>query len=104
MININGKQYSGNNLCVSGNRVYVDGKEVEAEDQKTITIVVDGNIEQLSVDSCKSVEIKGNVHSVKTVSGDVRCGNVCGSVQTVSGDVRCPTIGGNATTVSGDIG
>ena len=45
----------------------------------------------------------GTVGRVKTMSGDVHCGDVTGDVSTMSGDVTCGSIAGSAQTMSGDI-
>jgi DUF4097 and DUF4098 domain-containing protein YvlB len=47
--------------------------------------------------------ISGHAGEVRTVSGDVKCGDVAGNVTTVSGDVQAKTISGNVKTVSGDV-
>ncbi len=102
-ININGKEYSGSNLQIVNGIVKIDGKVVESHDKK-INIYVTGDITMLSVDSCDSLEITGEVKSVSSISGDVVInGNVDGNINTVSGDVKCRNHDGNATTVSGDI-
>ncbi len=104
MIKINGKTYSGNNIQISNSKVIIDGKDVTNDhDTKEITITVEGNIENLTVDHAKTVEVHGNVGSVKSGSADVTCGNVNGNVQTGSGDVECSHIVGNVQTGSGDV-
>lgn len=105
IIRINNKSYSGNNIVVSNNKVYIDGKLQEQDgDNKNISIVVEGDLGSLSVDMCDKVECKGNCGSVNTTSGDVVIdGNVSGSVQTVSGDVMCDDVSGGVSTVSGDV-
>lgn len=102
-VTINGITISGrNSVVVANGRVVVDGKDV-TPDAKAISIEVHGNIEELRVDACESVHVAGNVGSVGTVSGDVRCGDVGGNVATVSGDVECRKIAGSASSLSGDI-
>lgn len=49
------------------------------------------------------IEITGNVESIETESGDVRCNAVSGNVNTMSGDVTCDNIKGHCSTMSGDI-
>lgn len=100
---INGNTYSGNSIVVSNGKVIINGKDV-TPDSKEIYIKVEGNIEELKVDSCNKVEIVGDVSNVKTQSGDVEIsGNVGGSIQTMSGDVDCGNVGGSISTMSGDV-
>ena len=116
---------SGNgNVVINGNRVIVNGKLVKDfndVNEKTIYVIVNGDVGNLEVGCCEKVEVKGTVKSVKTqsgdvhvtgnveggltsTSGDVECGDVGGDVTTTSGDVKCKNISGNVKTVSGDIG
>ena len=102
-ITINGNTYSGNNIVVTNGKVIVNGKDV-TPDSKEINISVQGDIDELKVDSCNKVSVTGNVKSVSTKSGDIDiAGNVEGSVQTMSGDVDCGNINGAISTMSGDI-
>jgi hypothetical protein len=102
-ITINGNTYSGNNIVVTKGKVIINGKDV-TPDSKEININVEGNIEELKVDTCDSIIINGDVSNITTQSGDVEIsGNVTGSIQTMSGDVDCGTVGGSISTMSGDI-
>lgn len=107
MIKINGNIVGGNlvgrNVSVINGRVIVDGKDLTPE-EKVINIEVTGNIDLLSADACTQISVKGDVKTVKTMSGDVDIsGNVNGSVSTMSGDVTAQKIEGNASSMSGDI-
>lgn len=87
-ININGNDYVGNNIEISGKRIIIDGDVVQ----------------ELSGNVSLNITITGNCESVKTMSGDVVVkGIVHGDISTMSGDVRCGPIGGNVKTMSGDI-
>lgn len=100
---INSKSYVGNNLVMRNNRIFIDGKEV-TEDGKEINIIVQGNLNELTVDACNKVSIEGSSNNVKTQSGDVEvAGEVKGNVQTMSGDVKCGKVGGSVSTMSGDV-
>lgn len=101
-IKINGNIISGNNIVISKGKIMIDGVDVTPEG-KEINIIIDGNIEKLEADACDKIEVKGTVNNLKTMSGDVQCGNVNGSVSTMSGDVKCGTISGSVSTMSGDI-
>jgi hypothetical protein len=117
---INNKTYYGNNISVKNNVVYVDGKRVDNENDKVITISINGDVDTLVVDVCETIKINGSVTNLKTVSGDVVTelvknsitttsgdvevtGYINGSITTTSGDVTCGDISGNVKTVSGDI-
>lgn len=99
---INGKSYIGNSITISKNKVIVDGVNV-TPDSKQIYINVENDIKELSVDYCEKINVAGNVHDLKTTSGDVECGEVTGNIQTTSGDVECGNVGGNIQTTSGDV-
>ena len=106
MININGMSFSGNNIQISNNKIYIDGKRIDEqfEDQKTFNVVVDGPLSKLDVDNAESIEIKGDVGSVKTTNGNVKVsGLVQGDVKTVNGNVSAINIEGKVSTVNGNI-
>lgn len=102
-ITINGVSISGNSIRINGGKIIVDGKEINTGDEKYITISVDGNLDWISADSCESITVTGNSGYIKTMSGDVRCGDVDGDVKTMSGDVTCSSVSGSISTMSGDI-
>ncbi len=102
MININGTSYKGNSISINNGRIDIDGKDC-TPNTKEINITVQGNIDKLDIDYCKSLMILGDVKSIKTQSGDVECNNINGNVSTMSGDVECKNIGGSVKTMSGDI-
>ena len=79
----------------------IDGVEQEGDLVGDVNITVHGDIETLS-NSHGTVKAN-NVRHLKTMSGDVHCGDVTGNVQTMSGDVTTKSIGGNVKTMSGDI-
>lgn len=100
---INGVVVSGGkNIVVSNGRVVVDGQDV-TPDAKDIRIEVHGSVDSLDVDACNAISVTGSAGSIKTQSGDVRCGDVHGSVKTMSGDVHCGAVSGGVETMSGDI-
>ncbi len=104
IISVNGKTYSGNSCELINDELYIDGKLVDNIDDKEITINITGDVETLKTTSGK-VTVNGDVkNNVRTMSGDVKIkGNVSGNINTMSGDVRCKDIGGNVSTMSGDI-
>ncbi len=102
-ITINGKSYVGKSVTIVNGKVIVNGNEVTPEDSKTITINVEGDIDELNVDACEKITVKGNVKNIQTSSGDIDCGNVTGGIQTSSGDIECGDVGGSIQTSSGDV-
>ena len=113
----------GNNVVIDGNKVIINGKlvsDLNNVEDKEIYLIFEGNVGDVSVDRCSTIEIKGNAKSIRTASGDVKvdgivegdltttsgdveCGNVFGGVKTTSGDVKCSVAHGNISTISGDI-
>lgn len=102
-VTINGKTYSGRTVEVRNNKVFVDGKEADAEDSKQITVQVTGDLGSLHVDNCEHVVVHGQVGSVETMSGNVQCGNVAGDVKTMSGNITCGDVEGGVQTMTGNI-
>ena len=103
-ITINGTTYTAaNSITIKNGKITLDGKDATPGDAKHIVIAVNGNINQIQADHVNSFQIYGEVGSIDTVSGDVKCGNVANFVNTVSGDIDCDVVNGNAKTVSGDI-
>lgn len=116
---INGRSYIGNQITVINGKVIVNGEDY-TPDSKEINIQIDGNIEQLKVDTCLKCTVNGNANyvqsgsgdidisgeiigNVQTGSGDIECGNVGGNIQTGSGDIKCNNVSGNVKTNTGDI-
>lgn len=98
---IDGREFSGRSIQIKNDRVIVDGVTVDGSLSGPISVVIHGDVERL--EAIDSVTVTGGCGSVRTVSGDVQCGQVSGDVQTVSGDVNCGPVTGNVKTVSGDV-
>jgi len=101
-ITINGATYQGNDITIDNGKIFIDGVEAETE-AKEINISIQGSIYNLRVDTCNTITVDGNVGSIGTMSGDVKCNNVFSYVNTMSGDVSAEVIHGKVTTMSGDI-
>lgn len=101
---VNGMIVSGGNITIMNNKVFVDGKDV-TPDAKEITITVEGDVSELTVDACSAVSVTGNVNTIAIQSGSVQVtGSIQGSVKSVSGSVSCGgSVRGSITTVSGSI-
>lgn len=103
-VQINGVTYSGNNISINADKVVVDGETKIELKEKNITINILSAVEELQA-NCKSIVAwsGSSIGSIRTVSGDVSCGDVSGSINTISGDVKCKKINGSVNTISGDI-
>lgn len=104
VITINGQTITGSgDITVINGRILVNGKDYTPEG-KAITINVTGDVDNLSVDACDRVSVKGYVGKIKTLSGGVEViGDVHGDIQTMSGNVDAHSIDGSVKTMSGNI-
>lgn len=110
VINIDGREFHGQNVVCNDEGIWIDGKLITPEGDgaplkyrvTSINITGDaGAIEAGGADVTVSGSVIGRIN---TVSGDVKVdGSVGGDVQTVSGDVKTASIKGSVKTVSGDI-
>lgn len=101
-VSINGREFSGRNISIVGDKVIIDGVEHGQSLVGPISVVVNGNAESVETTS-GSVEVAGSAGRVKTMSGNVHCGDVSGDVGTMSGNINCHKVAGNTKTMSGDI-
>jgi len=102
MIKINGVSYTGNNIKIQKNSIYIDTDKIDISG-KSLSIEIEGNIENLNVDRATIIKCSGNIGKLKTTSGDVECIDILGNVDTSSGDIICNEIVGNVKTKSGDV-
>lgn len=65
-VTINGVTYTGKNITIKNGNVKIDGKNVTPENEKVISITVNGNINELKVDACEKCTITGGVKSVNS--------------------------------------
>lgn len=99
---INNNVQVGRSIVISNGKIIIDGKDVTPEG-KTINISIEGDVDNISVDMCNKFEVKGNVNSIVSTSGDIECGDVTGNIECTSGDIECNNVGGNVETTSGDV-
>jgi len=100
-VTIDGKDFVGRNVTITNGTVTVDGKRQPGELIDEVNITVHGDVD--SIENSAGTVTAQKTGTVKTQSGDVRCGDVSGSVSTMSGDVTCGSISGSTSTMSGDI-
>ena len=106
---INGKKYnniSSGNLTISNNKVYVNGFLIEGLkniEEKNIKIEIYGDKNFISVDSCETINVNGNVYNVKLTNGTITCDDVKNDVTITNGDINANKIFGKCEVVNGDI-
>ena len=102
-VTINGVSYSGRDISMTDEGVFVDGvKQGELPEEKSIIVEVHGNVQEVSTTS-GSVHCDNTSGNVITASGRIVCNDIHGNISTMSGDVSCDNIAGNVSTMSGDI-
>jgi hypothetical protein len=79
--NIAGGIITGGNICISNGCVIVDGKDIELGDSKVFNIEIIGDVGSLTADVVNKIVITGNTGDVKTVLGDIKCGDVSGDIK-----------------------
>ncbi|WXZ70521.1 hypothetical protein HUW78_07550 [Fusobacterium animalis] len=94
----------GNSISVINNKIFVDGKEIEIEEEREINIIVEGNLDKLEVDCCNSIKINGVTKDVEVTNGNMTIsGDVKGNINNVNGNIIAKIINGNCKTTNGDI-
>lgn len=89
---INGVSYSGKNVNIKNNNIYIDNKEISINknNEDKLIINITGSINELQIDTCNSITVEsignitldqGNIN-VKTVSGNITLdqGNIKGEI------------------------
>lgn len=95
---VNGKKYSGNNVSIINDKVYIDGKLMtDDESSKStkieITIEAGTTINKIEVDG--DLEVKGSISGDVSAQGSVKCNDIGGN-DSSGGSITCDDIGGNA--------
>lgn len=100
-ITLNGAAFSGQNIVIRDNQIFVDGELAEAPkraDQILEVRIVEGTVASLTADgSVTAHDIKGSV----SAGGSVKCNCVGGAVS-AGGSVNCGRVGG-AVSAGGNI-
>ena len=96
IITINGKQIecNGNNIRVTNDKIYVDGKLMEGNLKGTVKVEFTGDLANLD---CTSAEVHGNVQGNVDCTS-IRCGDVAGDIDATS--VRCGNVQGDIDAVT----
>lgn len=91
-VTINGVTYTGNNICIRGNHVTIDGVTQTDKLSGVVEVrVIEGTINKLESDASISC---GDVAGSVSAGGSVQCDAVGGNVS-AGGSVQCDDIGGN---------
>ena len=101
----NSIQISGNNITRIGNKLIIDGQEIDLnKPQQIINITINGNVENLDVPVLGTVNIQGDCKSVDITNGSINIqGSVSCDVKTVNGSIKANSILGKCSTVNGSI-
>lgn len=104
-IDVNGVKSFGRTVVISNGRVIIDGQECgSTKDQKTINVIITGNLDSLRVDACNEITVNGDVRGdIQTNAGDVTCKDVTGDVSTMAGNIECANVAGSASTMAGNV-
>lgn len=102
-VSVNGRtiRVSGNNITIRNGEIYVDGKLYEDELPQSVTVIVEGDCNNLNVsgsvevrgssaniDCGGSVTVGGDVHGDIDCGGSVHCGDISGNVD-AGGSIHC---------------
>ena len=88
---INGRyiNLTGQNVSITDNGIYVNGKPIEEFDESQVPVL--------------KIEITGNVENLTTENGEVTVNGSVGSVVSKNGNIECQTVEGNAESKNGNI-
>lgn len=106
---INGKKYSNissGNLTISNNKVYVNGfliENLKNVEEKNIKIEIYGDKNFISVDSCETINVNGNVYNIKLTNGTITCDDIKNNVTITNGNISADKIFGKCEVINGDI-
>ena len=106
---INGKKYnniSSGNFTISNNKIYINGSLIENLnniEEKNIKIEIYGDKNFISIDSCETVTVNGNVYNIKLTNGTINCDDVKNDVTITNGDINVNRIFGKCEVINGDI-
>lgn len=112
-VTINGKtqinrryiNLTGQNVSITDNGIYVNGKPIEEFDDSQVPVLkieITGNVESLTTENGE-VTVNGRVGTVVSKNGNVNCQTVEGNVESKNGNVMCGKIMGDCDTKNGNI-
>ena len=94
-VSINGQTFTGGDIRIEGNKVFIDGKEVirSPDIASAIEVRITGGVMNVSTDkaiNCDSIE--GDARA----GGSINCDDIGGNAM-AGGSINCGDIGGSAT-------
>lgn len=92
-VSINGKTYTGNNISIINNQVFIDGVSQEKGLQGILEVRIEGKMETVSCDA--ALTITGDVGRAKAGNTLTIHGNVLGDAE-AGNTLTCKNIGGDA--------
>ena len=98
----------GKTISIIGGKTFINGEPInelnDIGEERVINITIEGNVERLEVECCKTITVKGGAKRVHTHCGDIDiCGDVEGDVHTNCGSINCGNVGGDCHTNMGSI-
>ena len=106
---INCKVYKNlkGSVSIIGDKVFCEGKLVEPSensDKEKTTIIINGDIDNIDIESAEEITVNGSVNKVNVSSGNLKIsGNVTGNVNNNTGNIKCGNVNGNVKTSCGNI-
>lgn len=88
---INGRHINltGQNVSITDNGIYVNGKPIEQFDESQVPVLrieITGNVESLTTENGE-VTVNGRVGTVVSKNGNVMCGKIMGDCDTKNGNI-----------------
>lgn len=88
---INGRyiNLTGQNVSITDNGIYVNGKPIEEFDESQVPVLkieITGNVENLTTENGE-VTVNGRVGVVVSKNGNVMCGKIMGDCDTKNGNI-----------------
>ena len=88
---INGRyiNLTGQNVSITDNGIYVNGKPIEEFDESQVPVLrieITGNVESLTTENGE-VTVNGRVGTVVSKNGNVMCGKIMGDCDTKNGNI-----------------
>lgn len=83
---IDGREFTGRKFEINGDKVIVDGIQVDGNLVGNISISVYGDVESIETTNGE-VNISGNSGDIKTVNGNVSVTGDSGNIKTVNGNI-----------------
>ena len=104
---INGRyiNLTGQNVSITDNGIYVNGKPIEEFDESQVPVLrieITGNVETIETEDA-DVTVNGRVGSISSKNGNVQAQTVEGDIVSKNGNVCVNTCHGSCDTKNGNI-